>query len=135
MLRVIAGRVALAAATALGEQIPALHRATGENWNAVVAAAKELRQTADGLVHLLSTHEFGPDNLKALAQGIIAAGLAGDDTDYAGAEQATMALGSIASGMKMSGTVGAAQVKAMNDALDRLLRPSTMRQTTGPRHS
>jgi hypothetical protein len=122
MLRVIAGRVSPAAAKTLSEQITALHRATGENWSAVVAAAKDLRQTADGLVHLLSTHEFGADDLKALAQGLIAAGVAGDDTDFASAEQATMALGSIAAGMKMSGTVGGAQLKTMNDALDHLMK-------------
>jgi hypothetical protein len=39
MLRVIAGRVAPAAAKTLAQQTLALHRATGENWNAVVAAA------------------------------------------------------------------------------------------------
>ena len=122
MLRVIAARVAPTAAKALGEQTLALHRATGENWNAVVAAAKDLRQTADGLVHLLQMHEFGPDDLKALAQGVLAVGISGDDTDFAGAEQATMALGSIVSSMKMSGTASPAQVKAMSDALDRLLK-------------
>ena len=122
MLRVVAGRVAPTAAKVLAEQTLALHRATGQNWDAVVAAAKQLRQTADGLVHLLSTHEFGLDDLKALAQGLVAVGLGGDDTDYAGAEQVTMALGSIVSGLKMSGGVGAAQVKAMSEALDRLYK-------------
>ena len=122
MLRVIAGRVAPAAAKTLGEQTLALHRATGENWNAVVAAARDLRQTADGLVNLLQTHDFSTDDLKALAQGVLAVGISGDDTDFAGAEQATMALGSIAASMKMSGILSAAQAKAMSDAVERLTK-------------
>jgi hypothetical protein len=60
--------------------------------------------------------------LKALAQGVLAVGISGDDTDFAGAEQAEMALDSIAASMKMSGTLSAAQVKAMSDAVERLTK-------------
>jgi hypothetical protein len=72
------------------------------------------------LVHALSSHDFTRDDIKALADGVVAIGLTGDDTDYSGAEQATMALGSIVSAMKMSGYLTTEQVKAINDALTRL---------------
>ena len=55
--------------------------------------------------------------MKALAEGVVAIGLTGDDTDYSGAEQATMALGSITSAMRMSGFFSSEQTKVMNDAL------------------
>jgi Cytochrome c554 and c-prime len=122
MLRVIAARVAPATAKALREQMLALHHATGENWNAVVAEATEVRQTAHQLLPLLSTHDFTADDMKALADGVVAVGLSGDDTDYPGAEQAAMALGSIVSAMKMSGVAGAEQVKAMNAAVEGLYK-------------
>jgi hypothetical protein len=72
------------------------------------------------LVQTLSSHDFTRDDMKALAEGVIAIGLTGDDTDYSGAEQATMALGSIVSAMKLSGYVNTEQTKSMNDALTAL---------------
>jgi Cytochrome c554 and c-prime len=122
MLRVIAARVAPAGAEALRQQILALHHATTENWNAVVSEAIAVRQTARELVHLLSTHDFTPDDMKAFAAGVVAVGLTGDDLDYPGAEQAAMALGSIVSAMKMSGVISAEQTTAMNGAIEGLYK-------------
>lgn len=122
MLRVIAARVAPAAAKVLSQQILALHRATGEDWPAVVREATAVRQAATELVSSLSSHNFTRDDMKALADGVAAIGLTGDDTDYSAAEQATMALGSIASAMKMSDTLSAEQITAMNDALQGLYK-------------
>ena len=69
------------------------------------------------LVHSVSSHDFTQDDMKALAEGVVAIGLTGDDTDYSGAEQATMALGSIASAMRMAGYLSTEQTKVVNDAL------------------
>jgi hypothetical protein len=58
--------------------------------------------------------------MRALADAVIAVGLTGDDTDFPGAEQATMALGAIASAMSspmVPGRLTAEQTKTMNDAL------------------
>ena len=117
MLRVIAARVAPAAAKALAQHMLALHRATTEDWKTVVREATEVRAAAKELQDSLSSHDFTRDDMKALAEGVIAVGLSGDDTDFPGAEQATMALGSIASAMKMSGSLNGEQAKAVNDAL------------------
>jgi hypothetical protein len=65
----------------------------------------------------VSGHDFTRDDMKALAEGVIAIGLTDDDTDGSGAEQATMALGSIVSAMRMSGYLSPEQTKVMNDAL------------------
>jgi len=120
MLRVIAARVAPAAAKALGEHMLALHHATTVNWDMVTREATEVRRQAMELVQTLSSHDFTRDDMKALAEGVIAIGLTGDDTDYSGAEQATMALGSIVSAMKLSGYLTSEQTKSMNDALTAL---------------
>ena len=117
MLRVIAARVAPGLAKALGEHMLALHHATTVNWDRVVREATEVRQVATELVQKLSSHDFSRDDMRALAESIIAIGLSGDDTDYSGAEQVTMALGSIVSAMKMSGYLSTDQSKAMNDGL------------------
>jgi hypothetical protein len=120
MLRVIAARVAPATAKALGEDMLALHHATTVNWDMVTREAREVRHLAMELVQTLSSHDFTRDDMKALAEGVIAIGLTGDDTDYSGAEQATMALGSIVSAMKSSGYLNTEQIKSMNDALTAL---------------
>jgi Cytochrome c554 and c-prime len=120
MLRVIANRVAPTAAKILQEHMLVLHRATTENWAAVVREAAEVRRAAMELVHSLSSHDFTRDDMKALAEGVVAIGVSGDDTDYSGAEQATMALGSIVSAMRMSGYLSTEQIKVMNDALAEL---------------
>jgi hypothetical protein len=117
MLRVIASRVAPSAAKILQEHMLALHHATTENWDAVVHEATEVRRAAMELVHSLSSHDFTRDDMNALAEGVVAIGVTGDDTNYSSAEQATMALGSIASAMRMSGYLSTEQTKVMNDAL------------------
>jgi hypothetical protein len=117
MLRVIAARVAPAAAKSLAQHMLALHRATTEDWKTVMREATEVRGAAKELEDALSSHDFTRDDMKALAEGVIAVGLSGDDTDFPGAEQATMALGSIASAMKMSGSLNGEQTRAVNDAL------------------
>jgi Cytochrome c554 and c-prime len=120
MLRVIAQRVAPATAQTLGQHILALHRATQESWGAVVREARAVRQIASELATLCAKHDFGREDMSALAAGVIAAGLDHDAADYPGAEQATMALSSIVSAMRLSGYASASQIKAMSAALNGL---------------
>jgi len=120
MLRVIAARVAPNVAKSLAEYMLALHRATTEDWKTVVREATEVRRLAIELQNLLSNPQFSRDDMRALAEAVIALGLTGDDTDFPGAEQATMALGAIASAMSspaVPGRLTAEQTKTMNDAL------------------
>jgi hypothetical protein len=132
MLRVIAARVAPGLAKALGEHMLALHHATTVNWDAVVREATEVRQVATELVHTLSRHDFTRGDMRALAEGVVAVGLTGDDTDYSGAEQVTMALGSIVSAMKMSGYLTDEQAKAMNAGLTGLGKSIADNETYQP---
>ena len=120
MLRVIAARAAPATAKLLSGHMLALHHATTENWEAVVREAAEVRRAAIDLEQSLSSRDFNRDDMKGLAEGVVSIALSGDDTEYSGAEQATMALGSIASAMSMSGYLTAEQTKAMNNALSGL---------------
>jgi hypothetical protein len=120
MLRVIAARLAPAAAKALGPQVLALHRATTENWTAVKHQAKDLRRLANDLVPTLSDHSFTREDIRAIADGVIALGLTGEGTRYSEAEQATMALASIASAEKSAGSLSDQQANAITNAMNRL---------------
>ena len=120
MLRVIAARLAPAAARALSSQMLALQRASNESWAAVQTAAYEVRRQANALLSTLSSHDFTRDDMKALADGIIALGLNGEGMHYSEAEQATMALASILSAVKSSGDLSGDQLTAMTKAMNGL---------------
>ncbi len=120
MLRVVAARLAPTAAKALGPQVLALRRATTENWAAVRHQANDLRLLANELVPILSSHSFNREDLRALAQGVVALGLVGEGARYSEAEQATMALASIASAEKSAGNFSDQQANAITSAMNRL---------------
>lgn len=120
MLKIIAARVAPAAAKTLSDHMLALHKATTENWGDVVREARVVRQAASELVPVMADHDFSRDDMRALVDGLVAAGLDRDAADYPGAEQATMALSSIAAAMRSAGYVSDQQSKAMTDALNGL---------------
>jgi hypothetical protein len=120
MLRIIAGRVAPAAAKTISEHMLAMHRATTENWGAVQREARAVRAAANELIPVLAGHDFSRDDMHALADGLIASGISRDDLAYPDAEQATMALASIVSAMKQQGYASEPQAKAMNTALNGL---------------
>src|SRR6185437_3010522 len=108
------------AAKPLGDGILALHKASTQNWASVQREARLLRDQAAALVPIVAQHDFGRDDMRALADGIVAVGLDRDAADYPGAEQATMALASIASAMKANGFTSEAQTKAITTSLNGL---------------
>ena len=120
MLRVIAARLAPAASKALSSRILALRRASSESWAAVQDQAREIRRLATALSPTISRHDFAGDDLKALADGIIALELTGDDVQYSEAEQATMALASILSTAKFLGNLNYDQVATMGKTMSGL---------------
>ncbi len=120
MLRIIAARVAPAAAKTIADHMLALHRATTVNWADAQREARAVRDAASQLVPVLSSHDFTREDMRALADGLIAAELGGDDLEYPGAEQTTMALSSIVNAMKVAGFASEPQAKSMNDALNGL---------------
>jgi hypothetical protein len=120
MLHVIAARLAPASAKALSSHMLALQRASGESWATVQVEAHEVRRLASALSPTLSSHDFTRDDMKALADGIIALGLTGEGVRYSEAEQATMGLASIFSAVKSSGNLSEDQITAMTKAMNGL---------------
>jgi Cytochrome c554 and c-prime len=137
MLRVIAQRTAPQVASELGAHLLQLHRATTEDWSAVRREAEAVRQAADRLIPLLASHEFDRADALALAKGVIAIGVTGDDLDYSAAQHQTMALASIVAAMHLLGLADDGQIKALDAALrglydavanDRSYRPESFVQ-------
>jgi hypothetical protein len=68
-----------------------------------LAVARELKAQMSELVARLETRTFAAAEMRAVLAGLIDDGLGGQYRDYAGAEQATMAIGSVASFMYQRG--------------------------------
>jgi predicted NAD-dependent protein-ADP-ribosyltransferase YbiA (DUF1768 family) len=120
MLRLIAARVAPAEAAALGREIVALRRATTASWSAVIRQAQGIEGLAGGLVPEVADHRFTPAEDEALARAVIALSASPQGSRFSTAEQATMALASLASALKMSGSLDPQQAAAMARAMQGL---------------
>jgi len=95
MLKQIVRRTLPADEKNYNDLVLALHKAVAGEGGDAIDAARKLRAGLDTVVTKLSTREFTNDDLRAILAGLIQDGLAGQYSDYAGAEQATMAMSSV----------------------------------------
>ena len=106
----LAGRI-----TAATEQ---LHLAVSQKSGDPMQAAGELRQLMSALIARLAQRSFNAADLRAIVQGLLDDGRAGAYRDYSGAEQATLAIGSLTNFMFQRGILKSAA--PANRALARL---------------
>jgi hypothetical protein len=118
MLRVAASRVAPGAARALGDHMLALHKATTEDWAVMQREAQAVRAAAEQLVPALSRHEYSREDMRALADAVIAVGVEPDDWQVSRAEQVAMSLEAIINAMKSAGYLGEAQDGPVSTAMN-----------------
>ena len=118
MLRQIIRRALPSEERAYNEQVSALYKAVAGEGGDTVETARKLRAGLDRLVARLAVRDFDGADLRAILAGLIDNGLAGNYTDYAGAEQATMAIGSVLNFLAKRGEL--AKIRNANAALDRL---------------
>jgi hypothetical protein len=96
MLRQIARRVLpVEESNLFAQRVTELHRAVAGDGGDPLEAARALRAMLERLTAQLAPRSFGAEDLRAIAMGLVDDGLAGQYHDYAGAEQATMAIGSV----------------------------------------
>ena len=119
MLRQIV-KVALPAeqANAFAQRVNELHKAVAGDGGDAMESARALRASLDSLVKQLATRSFRSADLRAMLSGLVADGLDGQYRDYAGAEQATMAIAGLLNYLGRRGELGDA--RAANAALDKL---------------
>jgi hypothetical protein len=120
MLEVAAARFSPGAARSLSASLLALHRATDSDPAAVPAAANTLRQTARGLIAPFASREFSGDDIRGLADALIARGGGPDGWRFSHAEQTTMALEAVATALRSAGLADPRQDEAMKKALEAL---------------
>lgn len=99
--------------------VSALHRAVGGEGGDAIEAARKLRAGLEATVRKLATREFDSADLRGILAGLVEDGLAGQYSDYQGAEQATMAMASVMNFLARRGELRVGLGEA-NKALDRL---------------
>jgi hypothetical protein len=102
------------------EQTRALHAATTRDRAATLAAARTLRTTLAELLPRVAQFPFGSDTLGRVLDSIVADGDRGEYADFAGAEQAAMAVSSLLAAFESLAVVDEAQVQRLQGRLDSL---------------
>jgi hypothetical protein len=120
MLRQIVRRTFPADAATFNDLVLQLHRAVAGEGGDAIEAARRLRKGLDAVVEKLRAREFDDGDLRAILAGLVDDGLAGQYGDYAGAEQASMAIASVLNFLARRGAL--ANVGAANAALDALFK-------------
>ena len=96
MLRqIVRGVLPEARSREFNERVAQLHRAVAGDGGDPLESARALRETLDAVVRELPARTFRAGDLRAMLAGLLQDGLDGQYRDYAGAEQATMAIGSL----------------------------------------
>jgi hypothetical protein len=95
-----------------------LNRAIAGDGGDAEAAARALRAAIDEVIRPLQFRRFGTADLRGILDGLVADGLDGRYRDYAGAEQATMAIASLLDWLAKHGALK--DLRAANRALDGL---------------
>ena len=133
MVRQIARRVTGEGDAQFAQQVQRFHRAVASGTDAL-QQARALQQTIAQLVPRIGGYTFSEKDLHAILVGLIDDGLNGEYSDYQGAEQAAMALQSVADFMRKRNLLSAPAVgPSMNKLLaavvnDEKYRPAVFQQ-------
>lgn len=134
MLEAIAGQLDPALGREVQSRVARLQLAVAGQGE-VMQAAQDLSTLALRVADRIEQHRFDDEDLRGIGRGLIDAGLRGRFRDYAGAEQAAMAIGSVLEGLRrraaLSDPAAAnAALQALNAALadDERYRPETFAQ-------
>lgn len=111
MLKQIVRRVSPSDEPPYAAQVTRLHQAIASGDDAH-EQARVLREQITALQKKITAYSFAADDLRGVMRGLIDDGLAGQYTDYQGAEQAVMALQSVADFMARRGLIKASSVAA-----------------------
>jgi len=108
MARQIARVVEPALGARVAQTMDQLQKAAAGRGGDAVTLARTLKAEMDELVKRLQKRTFAEKEMRAVLAGLIDDGLNGQYHDYAGAEQATMAIGSVANFMFQRGALKSA---------------------------
>lgn len=117
MLRIAMSYAEDGMADRVNSDLRALHRAAGQNRQALVQAAAAMRDTARAAVQSIASRPYSGDDLRGILRTLSAMGASGKITQYAAAEQTMLALDSTLFALYDGGYMGEAEFDRLYDAL------------------
>jgi hypothetical protein len=118
MLRNIVKVVSPADSVAFTAQITRLHKAiAGESADDPLSEARKLSKMVEKQIGIFAKRRFSTTDIASLLRYLTDEGLANGYSDYAGAEQAYMAISSVASYLQKSGSLDAGTARQINSQL------------------
>lgn len=109
------------AAEALGREIRALHRATSLAGGNPRAAAMKVRERAVSAIDAFTAWDVDVAAVRSILDRVLAEGIAGEYRDFAGAEQASMAVQALVENLYSLGAVDLASADHLFESNDALL--------------
>ena len=95
MLRIITSALDPDMGRMLGEKTKKLHEASQVSMQDFHTAAKDLKNATKDMVKIFAAHKFGKADVTTLLKGLVQEAAAAEYSDYAGAEQAVMAISAV----------------------------------------
>ncbi|MFZ5835863.1 MAG: multiheme c-type cytochrome [Pseudomonadota bacterium] len=118
MLQVMTRVIDPALAQAVAAKTRTLHQSGSSGMAQLSAAAKDLHGLTGQMVTKFAASNFDSTLLKAMLKSLIQAGIDGDYSDYADAEQAAMAIDTLIAAMRAEKTLSDSQLQKLAAALD-----------------
>lgn len=118
IMRIILERIDPAMAADVAAKSKLLHQASLQGYDAVITAARNLKDATAGVIAALASHQYTDADMKALLGGLIEQGLQGEYVDFAAAEQATMAASAVLQTMVDSSVISRAKYVELSAVLN-----------------
>ncbi len=133
MLRTIAARVAPDLQRRLEVDVRTLHLALSAGVGRPGVVAPRVASEAGEMAQMLSDHDFTQGDMRAIIVALARMSQTSDVSDYASAEQATMAFASIIYTLNMEGDLDAGQYSRLRSALDQCYAATRNQDKYDPR--
>lgn len=118
MLEILAKQVAPTIGKQLNKEVLALHQATSKGNEQTALAAQSLRKTASQLFDQFATYSFSQNDLLSMLNNLVQDGGDKKYLDYVAAEQATLAISTLVTGLHRTGAIDEQTFKKLNQAMD-----------------
>lgn len=118
MLQVLTQVVDPALAQSIAAKTRALHSSGSTGMGQLAAAANDLHGLTSQMATKFAANAFDANVMKAMLKGLVQAGADGQYSDYADAEQATMAMDTLVAAMRAEKAVPEPQLQNLTKALD-----------------
>jgi hypothetical protein len=118
MLEVLAKQVTPTIAEQLSKEILGLHQSTSKSNEQTVLAAQSLRKTATLLFNQFANYSFSQQDLLTILDTLVQDQRNYKYPDYVAAEQATLAMSTLVTGLHRTGGIDEQTLKSLNLAMD-----------------